>query len=181
MPIRAACLDSGGQYTANAYRFAAQRLRRRVWAIKGRGGAGVKPWPGKPSKGKGGGMVFTIGVDAFKDQLAARLAIAEPGPGHVHFSAELAVEWFDQLTAERKRIRHVNGRPVPEWVPHRDGARNEALDCNVYATAALHGLYAMGLRLNEEAARLAPSEPQPEPGAGAAPRPAVFKSQWIGR
>ena len=44
-------------------------------------------------------------------------------------------EWFHQLTAERLITRFVRGFPVREWKKTRD--RNEALDCRVYAYAAL--------------------------------------------
>lgn len=182
LPIHATCIDSGGHHTAAAYRFASARLRRRVWAIKGRGGEGVKPWPRRASAGKGGAPVFLVGVDALKDTLAARLVISEPGPACVHFSAELDPAWFSQLTAEMVRTRFVNGRPVRSWVPVRPGVRNEALDCAVYAQAALHGLYAAGFRLNDEAARIADRPLRGDQAVVAEPaRPAVIRSRWMGQ
>jgi len=174
LTIRAACVDSGGINTSASYEFARARLARRVWAVKGRGGPGVKPWPARPSRGKGGAPVFLVGVDSHKDTIAARLAIAEPGPGCLHFAADLPPDFFEQLTAERIRTKYVSGRPVRSWVLHRDGARNEALDCLVYASAALHGLYSMGLRLNEEAAAAAGAR---QPAA----RPVVQRSRWLTR
>ena len=45
-----------------------------------------------------------------------------------------------QLTAEKQVIRYVKGFPVREWVK-KSSARNEALDCTVYAYAALQRLY----------------------------------------
>ena len=39
------------------------------------------------------------------------------------------------LTAERRVTKYYKGRPKLEWVKVR--ARNEALDCRVYAIAAL--------------------------------------------
>lgn len=178
LPVLAGCIDSGGHHTATAYQFCANRMGRRVWAIKGRGGPGLKPWPQRPSRGKTGAPVFIIGVDTLKDTLAARLAITEPGPGCVHFSAELGAQWFDQLTAEKVRTRYTNGRPVRQWVPRRDGVRNEALDCYVYALAALHGAYAAGFRLADEAAKVARRSGE----AGAPPvRPSVIRSKWMGR
>lgn len=180
--IRAAAIDSGGHHTAAAYDFARRRLSRRVWAIKGRGGAGILPWPRKPSKGKGNAPVFIVGVDALKDRLAARLSITEDGPGKLHFSDQLGEAWFEQLTAERVRTRYVNGRPVRSWTPRSDAARNEALDCNVYASAALHGLYAAGLKLNEEAARIGAAPMKGAPGAGPATAPSrIIRSAWLDR
>jgi phage terminase large subunit GpA-like protein len=183
MLIRAACVDSGGQHTSAAYEFARRRMGRRVWAIKGRGGEGVKPWPRRASAGKNQAPVFIVGVDALKDALAARLAIAEPGPGFVHFSAGLDPEWFAQLTAERVRTRFVNGRPVRSWEPKRAGIRNEALDTYVYALAALHGLYAAGFKLADEAERMAlmPVKGAPPVAQPAPPRAAPVRSKWLTR
>jgi phage terminase large subunit GpA-like protein len=55
-------------------------------------------------------------------------------------------EYFDQLTAEKKYTRYHHGYPKQEW-RKPPTARNEALDCRVYAYAALHALYASGLKL----------------------------------
>ena len=49
-------------------------------------------------------------------------------------------EYFEQLTAEKQALRYVKGFPVREWVK-KQSARNEALDCLVYAYAALHRIY----------------------------------------
>ena len=99
-------------------------------------------------------MLFPIGVDAAKDVVFARLKLAEPGPGCLHFSKERDAEYFRQLTAERVLTRYERGRPVRSWQLKREGERNEVLDCTVYALAALHGLISMGLQLNREAAAL---------------------------
>ena len=98
--------------------------------------------------------LFIVGVDAVKDALFARLKLTEAGPGTVHFGLERDVEYFRQLTAEKVVTRYERGRPVRMWQLKREGERNEALDTMVYATAALHGLISMGLRLNHEAAVL---------------------------
>ncbi|MBX2854270.1 MAG: phage terminase large subunit family protein [Rhodobacteraceae bacterium] len=132
-------------------------------------------------QGQGRAELFVIGVDALKDRLAARLNPTEPGPGYVHFSDQLPTEWFDQLTAEKVRLKYVNGRPVRQWVPRGDSERNEALDCNVYAAAALHSLYAARLRLNEEVERLweAPLKHE-ESGRRPIPTPSrVIRSSWM--
>jgi phage terminase large subunit GpA-like protein len=49
-------------------------------------------------------------------------------------------EYFEQLTAEKQALKYVKGFPVREWVK-KPGARNEALDCLVYAYAGLNWLY----------------------------------------
>jgi phage terminase large subunit GpA-like protein len=152
LAIRAVAVDTGGHHTKAAYEFCRTRLARRIWAIKGRGGPGVPVWPRRPTRtNKGKIPLFLVGVDAVKDAIYARLKLAEPGPGAVHFPRRLDADYFRQLTAERVVTRFEKGRPIRSWQPKRDGERNEALDTFVYATAALHGLITMGLRLNEEA------------------------------
>jgi phage terminase large subunit GpA-like protein len=135
------------------------------------------------TKGKNRTPIAVIGTDTLKDQLAARLA-APPGPAAIRFSAELDAEWFAQFAAERVVTRYQHGRPVRRWEPRAPGVRNEALDCTVYATAALWGLKAAGLRLDEEAARIAEAPLRDAPGpapAPAPPRPRVIRSRWLGR
>ena len=76
------------------------------------------------------------------------------GPGYCHFPIGRDQEYFDQLTAERKFTRYHNGYPKQEW-RKPPAARNEALDCRVYAYAALQALYASGLKLGVHCDRFA--------------------------
>lgn len=187
LPIRAVAIDSGGHHTQSVYRYAADRAARRVWAIKGRGGAGVPIWPRRPSRKKAGvaSTVFIVGVDAAKEALYARLKRPEPGPGFCHFPKGRDADWFRQLTAESLATRYVKGRPVREW-RKAPGDRNEALDCRVYAAAALQGLIALGARLNGEA-EILDNRPlrtaAATPGTAKAPPPAptTIRSKWLGR
>ncbi|MGB3742458.1 MAG: terminase gpA endonuclease subunit [Castellaniella sp.] len=81
--------------------------------------------------------VEPIGVDQGKALIYARLKMEKPGPGYIHFPREASFddEYFAQLGAE-KLVTKVRGtRPFQEWVQIR--ARNETLDCLVYATAAM--------------------------------------------
>ena len=144
-PLRivAACIDCGFK-DATVLRFTRDRYARRVYAVKGR--AGESPiWPRKPSR-KNQTPFFMVGVDAAKTALYDRLKIQEPGPGYCHFPIGRDQEYFDQLTAEKKYTRYHHGYPKQEW-RKPPTARNEALDCRVYAYAALHALYASGLKL----------------------------------
>jgi phage terminase large subunit GpA-like protein len=170
LPVRAVCVDTGGQHTKAAYEFCRTRFDRRIWAIKGRGGPGVPVWPVRPSRSKNKTPIFIVGVDGVKDALFARLKVEEPGPGFVHFSRSLDPAYFRQLTSERVRTRFVKGRPIRSWELRRDGERNEALDTFVYATAALHGLMAAGLRLDEATA---------EGTARAKVVPMTIRSKWM--
>jgi phage terminase large subunit GpA-like protein len=180
LAIRAIAVDTGGQQTKAAYEYCRTRLHRRVWGIKGRGGSGIPLWPRRPTRTKGKVPLFVIGVDAAKDALFARLRLAEPGPGYLHFPAERDAEFFRQLTAERVVTRFERGRPIRLWQPRRDGERNEALDTTVYAMAALHGLISMGLRLNEEADTISVAGrkgQRPTPQSTVAPP--VIRSAWM--
>lgn len=136
--VYAAGLDTGGHYTKQSYEFA-RRHRSRVSALKGRAGAGaplVKPGGKIP---KAGIRLWMVGTDTAKELiLKSRIAITQPGPGCMHWpvSAAFGQSYFDQLTAERAQTRFKFGQPYTAWhLP--SGARNEALDCNVYALAAL--------------------------------------------
>ena len=80
--------------------------------------------------------LFIVGTDEAKLTVMRRLDLEKKGPGYCHFPHDREMEWYRQLTAEKLIIRYVKGQPIREW--HKpDRARNEALDCRVYALAAL--------------------------------------------
>ena len=135
MVIRSSCIDSGGHYTQLVYNYARQRSGRRVFAIKGVGGEG-KPIIGRPTKNNIGKInLFPVGTDTAKELVYARLKMEDEGDGYCHFPEGRNAEYFRMLTAEKKITKYFKGRPRREWVKTRQ--RNEALDCRVYATAAL--------------------------------------------
>ena len=133
--IFAACIDSGDGYSTQAvYRFCAPLERFRVVAIKGVGGERV-PLISPPSRiPQYHSPLYKLGVDRFKQVIYDRLNIVTVGPGYVHIPKELSDEFWLQLTAESPETHVEHGRQVTRWVQHR--ARNEALDCAVYALAA---------------------------------------------
>lgn len=135
MIIRSACVDSGGHYTQQVYNYCRARAGRRVFAIKGVGGEG-KPIVGRPTKNNIGKInLFPVGTDTAKELVYSRLKIASDGEGYCHFPVGRGEEYYRMLTAEKKVTKYFKGRPKREWVKIR--TRNEALDCRVYATAAL--------------------------------------------
>lgn len=161
MAIRATCIDSGGHYTQQVYNYARINAGRRVFAIKGIGGEG-KPIVGRPSKNNIGKInLFPVGVDTAKELVYSRLKITDEGEGYCHFPSGRSPEYYMMLTAEKKVIRYHKGRPRREWVKIR--TRNEALDCRVYATAAL-GLLNVNLEVVYKQAQNKVSSPK-----GAAP------------
>ncbi|KAF0114086.1 MAG: phage terminase GpA [Rhodospirillaceae bacterium] len=154
LPVAAVAIDSGGHHTTSVYTFTTPRLARKVYAIKGRGGPGLAPWPQRVSKGSGAlaHPVFVIGVDGLKDALAARLRLAE-GPGRWHFPKDRDTQWFEHLTSE---TRFKRDHPYKAWAPRTSSVRCEVWDTTVYALAALHSLYVSGLRLPPRRSRAFP-------------------------
>jgi phage terminase large subunit GpA-like protein len=140
LPIACALVDSGdGAFTQNVYQFSKPRERRRVFSIKGRGGTGV-PFISTPSNGNAmRATLITLGVDSGKTLVMGRLENEEVGPNFVHFAMQqergFSEEFFKQLTAEVYEQRFEKGVVKAVWKKVRE--RNEALDCAVYATAAM--------------------------------------------
>jgi phage terminase large subunit GpA-like protein len=175
--VMAACIDSGGHHTQKVYEFCKARLGRRIWAIKGesaRAGARSPVWPTKrPSaRNKAAFRPVIIGVNAAKDVIRSRLHLKEPGPGYMHFPADRDINYFAQLVSERLVTKAVNGARFRVW-ELAPGRANEALDCRVYAYAALCGLLHVGLKLNVRAdevkARFEPALLVAEDASPAAP------------
>jgi phage terminase large subunit GpA-like protein len=135
LPIKATAVDSGGHHTQAVYRYCKARGGRRIFAIKGMGGEGRAP-VGKPSTNNNMKCkLFPVGVDTLKEVIYSHLKIKDPGAGYCHFPEHYPEEYFKQLTAEKVVKKFSRGFHQRQWVKIR--ARNEALDCRVYALAAL--------------------------------------------
>lgn len=144
LTIEAVAIDSG-YMTQKVYDFSARNLAvgRRWYAIKGQAGEGKPAWTKSDVRLKGGARLYNVGVDGLKTELYARLAVREPGPNYIHFPKREPVDqdrfneaWFEQLIVEKVRVVYdTKGFPKREWFKP-EGARNEALDINVYADAA---------------------------------------------
>jgi phage terminase large subunit GpA-like protein len=180
--IRGAAVDTGDN-TQRAYDFCAPRFRLPtpdggrsfVFAIKGRSGPG-DVWPSRSGKVAANKVpLWTVHVDAAKEQVYGRLGIVEPGPGYIHFDQELEQPFFAGLTAEKVVLRTTKkGFVERTWALRRAGMRNEPLDCAVYALAALCGLRALGFDLDSEVRNVASRpvyEAKPEPTTASAPVP----------
>lgn len=182
--VEACCVDSGGHYTEQVYAYCAKRKRQRVWAIKGVGGQGRLVWPKRPSRGGRRRVdVWAIGVDTIKDVLYQRLKrVTEPGPGYVHFDADIDEHWLEQLTSETVVYRIVQGRRVRLWRPRSTGIRQEALDCTVYAYAAMIGRGGTPAQAFPALPRPAPIiAPTVEASAPPAAQRPVQRSGWVTR
>ena len=65
--------------------------------------------------------------------------VTQPGPGYVHFSKDLPATFYPGLTAE-SRVPVCTSRGLDyRWV-NTKRARNEPLDCTVYALFCTHAL-----------------------------------------
>jgi phage terminase large subunit GpA-like protein len=84
----------------------------------------------------------------------------------MHFDARRELGWYEQLIAERRMPKVVGGRKFTIWECPK-GKANEALDCRVYAYAALQGLIHFGARLNEVTDLAAPMPERPADDAAA--------------
>lgn len=141
--IGTTCWDSGGNYTDEVYSMSKKLGLMRVIPIKGANVYG-KPIANFPRKRTAKGVYLTeVGTDNAKELLMSMLRIAPDvdvrKPGAIHFPLNEAVcddVELRQLTTERKIPKRVGGRIVYRW--DSGNRRNEALDCFVYALAALY-------------------------------------------
>ena len=139
--IAFAAIDSGYN-TSMVYAF----TEKRRWSVAVKGITGM----GRPliedekkrrqrlrNRRKKAAHVEPLGVDQGKALLYARLKLPVPGPAYLHFPRDPAFddEYFAQLAAEKLVTKIKGTRPFQEWVQTRP--RNEALDCLLYALAAL--------------------------------------------
>ncbi|EMG36603.1 bacteriophage tail assembly protein [Desulfocurvibacter africanus PCS] len=184
--ISAVCLDSGGHFTQEAYRFCKPRWGRRVYAIKG-GSSKTGPLVSKPSTSNNLKCpLFTLNVGKLKDVTHARLRIKRREhevrtPGYCHFPVDRDEDYFKGLTSEKRVTRYVKGHPVREWVKP-SGVRNEPWDCRQYATAAQ-------VILNPNMQAVLERMQTPEGDAGAAqaqnpkakPQPRTIRSNFMKR
>ena len=145
LKVSQVAVDSGGHCTHEVYRYVRDRVRQNVVAIKGSSrrnspavGKGSKvdvSWQGRVLKR--GVTLYQLGTDTIKTTLFGRLRHNEAGGiGTLHFGMAADEEYFRQLTSERQALRYHRGFPIREWVK-KAGDRNEALDCVVYAYAAI--------------------------------------------
>ena len=174
LTVRSTCIDSGGHRTTLVYDYADRAAARRVYAIIGRDGQ--RPIVSSPSPRRWGRQqrqvpLYTIGVDAAKALFVSRLTLTEKTRGYVHLPV---TDWCDeelcaQLTSERLVMRWHRGVPVQGWKKIR--ARNDGLDCALYALGALRLLHPDLDRIHAQLTG---------PQTPAKPRVPAQKSPWLG-
>lgn len=143
-----AAIDTGGHFTHEVYAFTRAWGKRHIIGVKGMSQAG-KAALGKPTKQdvnirgstiKNGAKLWPIGSDTIKNLIYGRLNGNIEGPGAYHWPKGLPEDYWKQLVAEKQITKILNGFPKRVWVK-KPWERNEALDCEVYAYAALEYLY----------------------------------------
>jgi phage terminase large subunit GpA-like protein len=140
--LDAACIDSGGHNTQAVYDFTRRHRGRNVLAIKGSSTGAKDIIAKRPTKLDDGVLLWMVGTTLAKDKIFGYLRVEEKGPGYGHFPDELDAEYYKQLTAE-KRVKKIkkfvkdDPHGYSQWMYKKIRERNEALDCMVYAYAAL--------------------------------------------
>lgn len=150
LPVIATCIDMGGHFTQQVLNYCQQRTGLNVWAVNGTAGQGKPVWPRKVSNGKYKIPFYSIGVDTAKETIYNRLRNETPNTGCSWFPPDREDDYYKQLTSEEVVEQATrSGIPKRIWKIKAGFKRNEALDCRVYAYAALEGLKLHGLVLAE--------------------------------
>lgn len=172
LPISCTAVDSG-YATSDVYAYTKKRLARYIFAIKGQGGPGHPIVNAAKRQDKNKDVyLFPVGTDQAKDAILSSLGTEHEGPGYCHWPREHELsdgrlrgygeEYFKGLTAEHRVERKRLGQLYHVWVKKHSRIRNEALDCRVYALAAIKILGPNWMKRG--------SAVKSERAAGAAPR-----------
>lgn len=142
LKISRVCMDSGGHFTNQVYKFCKQRTARGVFAIRGASKPDAPYIPKPTYNNREKAPLFVVNVDTGKSLLYQRLTVEEEGGGYCHFPLEeekgYDETYFKGLTAERLVLTYVKGRAQYVWRLKENGyKRNEPLDIRNYATVAL--------------------------------------------
>jgi phage terminase large subunit GpA-like protein len=143
LKIIRACMDTGGHFTNQVYKFCKQRFARGILAIKGGNVGFDKPYIPKPTKNNREKVpLWTLGVDTGKALIYQSLAVENEGANYCHFPKDkntgYTEDYFKGLTAERMVMTYRKGKAQYIWKLKENGTkRNEPLDCRNYALAAL--------------------------------------------
>lgn len=139
-------IDTGGHFTHQAYNYCRMRKSQNIFAVAGNRQDGQAihgksnlidvNWSGRILKG--GVRLYFVGTDTAKDLLHARLRIAAPGPGYVHFPEDLPEEFWPGFASEARMLQKTSSGERFRWT--KVELRNEPLDCTVYAMFTAHAL-----------------------------------------
>lgn len=176
LKIHCTFVDSGFQ-TQTVYKWVRSRQSRNVYAIKGNPTSSAPLITRSKAALASGVQLQVLGVHTAKMWLFEALTRSEVGPRYCHFPLGKGYddEYFAQLAAEELQIRKKNGFDVHVFHKVRD--RNEALDCRVYALAALHFINPNWGKLRRAATKAAEPE-QDKPKQPARRRTGGFVKRW---
>lgn len=142
--VSCACIDSGGHFTDEVYKFTQTRTKRCIFSIIGRGQMGLPSVSKLTRNNRRKVLLFTLGVSTIKGVLHMRLKAEKGEPGYCHFPLDEEKrnrgydrKYFQGLLSERMIMKRDRGREVIRWEQVDRHVRNEPLDCRVYATGAL--------------------------------------------
>jgi phage terminase large subunit GpA-like protein len=159
--ISAVMIDSGGHHTDEVYKFVKGRQSRRIFACKGSSETGREILAKFSQNNSYRVRLYSIGTDTAKDRIFSRMKIPSPGAGYMHLPEWVEEEYLLQLTSEKRVTRYRKGKGMSrEYVKTR--SRNEALDLEVYALAALYSLGNHTVRKLGELAEDNDQPPDPE-------------------
>lgn len=141
-------VDEGGHFTQEVRQRCSERIGKKVFCVKGRGGPDI-PYTAPPKQQKiilnqttlGTCWQYQIGVDSGKQMIMDNIRVKTPGSKYCHFPKrdDYGPGYFAGLLSERLEYdTHRKQRWIWKKIPGHE--RNEALDCRNYALAAFKAL-----------------------------------------
>lgn len=170
--LRIAAIDTGGHFTKETMAFISRSSFGPIIPLKG----GKLPRGKVVQRSGKKARLWLVDTVALKDTVFARLRVENPNPdlpcpNVMHFPDTVDQGYFEQLTAEKPVRKRANGTFVRAYDLVTPGARNEALDVEVYNSALLEILGTVNftaLKADLERAAAAHQE-EPAPALAAAP------------
>jgi phage terminase large subunit GpA-like protein len=138
------CVDSGGHFTTEVYKYCKKNENKRIFAVKGQGGPGIPLIHRLYRSKKENAAVFILGVDSGKSTIMSRLKLKNPedGEGYCHFpldeSRGYSRTYFKGLISEKLVISKTKKGVSMVWEKINGIKRNEPFDLRNYAQAALY-------------------------------------------
>lgn len=164
LSIRRFGIDTGGHFTDEVHAFVRRFPEHFAIATRGDTQYNQPVVRYEKRKNKHGTRPCLIGTDTAKDAIYGRYKLLpepdeqgrlpDPGqtcPGRIHWPhAEwCSREFFEQATAEVKKLDFSRGKKIYKWLTKKSGARNEVLDCYVGNLAMIRlGQLYFGLNLS---------------------------------
>jgi phage terminase large subunit GpA-like protein len=166
LKIQRAFIDMGYK-DKRVLSFCAPRIGRGVYPCKGinRVGTNIPPiLPAKPSRNNRARIPhWNVGVTVAKSTLHDRISLVAPSARSMHFASPeygYDADYFSQFASEKRFLKYSYGQPYYIFEKENNSVRNEALDLNVYALAAVHSLFPIAWqRLADNLKKQAPREP----------------------